>query len=48
MTTCERCWIDANRAALMLGGSVPDHYRRLLAERRDNPCMPEQAGDGSA
>jgi hypothetical protein len=38
MAACEQCWRDANERALLLGGSVSDHYRALLDERRDNPC----------
>jgi hypothetical protein len=38
MSACEKCWRDANARMLMLGGSVSDHYRDLLDERRDNPC----------
>lgn len=33
MTTCEECWVAANRAALH-DGNVPDHYRRQLAQCR--------------
>lgn len=37
MSTCEKCWADAH--------SVADEYVRLLRERRDHPCSPEeQAG----
>jgi hypothetical protein len=38
MAACEKCWRDAILRALMLGGSVADHYSALLDERRDNPC----------
>lgn len=38
MASCEKCWADA------LG--QPDEYERLLKQRRDTPCTPEeQAGD---
>ena len=40
MSACEQCWRDANQRALLLGGSVTDHYHDLLEERRDNPCKP--------
>lgn len=29
----------------MLGGSVADHYRDLLDERRNNPCVEEPQAD---
>ena len=41
MAACEQCWRDASERALLLGGSVFDHYRQLLAERKDNPCPPD-------
>lgn len=46
MSTCEKCWIDANRVALFSGSNVSDEYRRLLDERRGKRrCTPEeQAG----
>jgi hypothetical protein len=42
MSACEKCWRDASARVLFLGGSVSEHYRALLEERRDNPCS-EQA-----
>lgn len=46
MAACEKCWRDASRDALLLGGSVADHYRRLLDERKGRPCSEaEQLGD---
>lgn len=42
MSACEKCWADANTRAFFLGGSVSDHYRDLLHERRDTPCSPSQ------
>lgn len=45
MAACEKCWRDAGLDALLRGGSVSDHYRRLLDERRDKPCTEaEQRG----
>jgi len=40
---CEKCWADA----YMRWMSNPEkdqaeHYRELLAERKDHPCTPEQ------
>lgn len=42
MSACEKCWRDASMRALLLGGSVVDHYRDLLKERADKPCTAEQ------
>lgn len=44
MTACEKCWTEASRQAAMLGGSVVDRYRALIANpdnyhpRHDAPC----------
>jgi hypothetical protein len=44
---CERCWTDANRESLTIGGHTAEIYRRLLVERASDPCTPEQQrGDG--
>lgn len=32
MSACEACWRKANERAMLFGGSVVDHYRKLLAE----------------
>ena len=38
MPSCEKCWTDA--------GGNPDRYSRLIKEREDTPCTPEeQAGE---
>ena len=45
MSACEKCWADAAREYAVRRGawdSQADVYRRLLDERRDNPCTPEQ------
>jgi hypothetical protein len=47
MSACETCWRDASMCALLLGGSVADHYRALLDERRDNPC-PQSVGEAES
>lgn len=42
---CEKCWRDAWArfyASADPSKDVSDHYRDLLAERRDSPCTPEQ------
>ena len=40
MSCCEKCWRDAN--------GDPDDYQKLLVERKDDPCTPEeQAGYGA-
>ena len=42
MSACEKCWRDAHAAGT---GCAPDEYHRLLRERADSPCSPEeQAG----
>ena len=42
MSSCEKCWRDAHRGPQY---SVADEYARLVDERRDSPCSPEeQAG----
>ncbi len=43
MSSCEKCWRDAHSVGSY--GDVTVRYRRLMEERRDNPCTPEeQAG----
>lgn len=42
MSACERCWRDAGLDAALHGGDKVDHYHRLLEERRDSPCTPEE------
>lgn len=41
MSACEKCWGDAFLAARH-GEDQSDAYRRLLRERKDTPCTPEQ------
>jgi len=42
MSACEKCWRDAHMGPYV---SVADEYARLIEERKDNPCTPEeQAG----
>lgn len=38
MPACEKCWADSHSSM----GDQPAEYRRLIEERRDNPCTPEQ------
>lgn len=46
MAACEKCWADAQFQAHHSGKSVVDEYYRLLRERNDHPCSPEeQRGD---
>ncbi len=46
MSTCEKCWTDAYLRSQMEGEHQGVIYRRLLEERRDNPCtMEEQKGN---
>jgi hypothetical protein len=45
MSACERCWGDAYRLSLDTGEDQPTSYKRLLEERKNNPCSArEQAG----
>ncbi len=39
MASCEKCWRDAHLGPQF---SVAEEYARLLKERKDNPCTPEQ------
>lgn len=40
MSACEKCWADSSNGA---------DYTRLLNERKDHPCTPEeQAGPAAA
>lgn len=42
MSACEKCWSDAHGDPYK---SVAEEYERLIEERRDRPCTPEeQAG----
>ena len=48
MSACEKCWSDAYVRAQLEGGTQVEHYKDLLAERKDTPCSPEdQSGEGS-
>lgn len=49
MSSCEKCWRDSMRAENSDGECGPTAYHRLLAERKGNPCTPEeQAGPDAA
>lgn len=39
---CEKCWGDAYVRMNMLGGCQAEHYEKLLKERKDKPCTPEE------
>lgn len=48
MAACERCWSDARVRARDSGRAVYEEYKRLLEERKDNPCQPSvETGDDS-
>ena len=34
MSVCEWCWAEAARRAMLIGGSIPDHYSNVLAEQQ--------------
>lgn len=45
------CWTDANRDALLLGGSVVTHYHRRIQEQEERPdhepvSLSDRNGDG--
>ena len=42
MPGCEKCWHDAHVIADAIGGSVADEYARLINQRREAPCTPEE------
>jgi hypothetical protein len=42
MSACEKCWADAYYMMRLCGGLQSDHYHRLVQDRHDNPCTPEQ------
>ena len=42
MSLCEKCWNDAYFQTIGTSQSHYARYRRLLRERRDKPCTPEQ------
>lgn len=45
MSACEKCWEDAYSRARITGISQAECYKKLLEERKDNPCsIREQAG----
>jgi hypothetical protein len=46
VSACEKCWRDASKAMLTRGVDQVEEYHRLLQERKDNPCSPEEQ-DGS-
>jgi len=39
---CKKCWADAQGRMYNEGGWRYDHYLRLIAERKNNPCSPEE------
>jgi hypothetical protein len=42
MSSCEKCWSDAHRGPQV---DTVEEYHRLIEERREHPCTPEeQAG----
>lgn len=46
MAACEKCWGDAFDRSRYTNKDQAECYKELLAERKDDPCTPEeQAGD---
>lgn len=46
MAACEKCWSDAYFESRVNGRPQADEYRRLLDERKDSPCTPEEQQGG--
>jgi hypothetical protein len=47
MACCEKCWFEARRRAMFGGGSIHDHYYKVMREVQESGevCTPEeQAG----
>lgn len=42
MTACENCWVEAQRRSYANGTFVTEEYYKLIQERKNNPCTPEQ------
>ncbi len=43
MASCEKCWADAHSS-----DDVAGEYLRLITERGENPCTPEQQAGSHA
>lgn len=48
MSACEKCWSDAFMRAHLRGSHQADEYGKLLKERKDKPCTPEQQAGGES
>jgi len=46
MSRCEKCWRDAHRDGPF--ADVAAVYARLIDERKDHPCTPEEQAGGAA
>lgn len=50
MAACETCWSEANRQALMLGGTTVDRYLDLIKQHpdghADDVTSPSGGGEG--
>ena len=48
MPACDKCWGDAFTRSMANHTNQADEYYKLLEERKDNPCTPEQQSMDSA
>lgn len=47
MTACEQCWTEANRQVFLLGGSVVERYRKLIAASPLHPVESDWAAEST-
>ncbi|HDZ15038.1 hypothetical protein LCGC14_1523770 [marine sediment metagenome] len=45
MASCEKCWADAGSA---MTGNMVEQYHKLIDERKETPCTPEEQAGLSA
>ena len=48
MSACEKCWDDAGLIAACSGESKAEVYGRLIEQRKQKPCTPEEQAGGGA
>jgi len=47
--TCEKCWADAYLRQMSDPSKLQvEHYRDLIEERKNNPCVPENSSPSEA
>lgn len=42
MPACQKCWGDAGYVSMTRGTSKAEEYGKLIDERKDSPCTPEE------